>query len=77
MHAEQQESNSFPPVAESLAFSLVHTWYEDDTGDRFRGSGWGWDDQKRGSAGTRLSLLSIASCGFWESGTNCLEYLYE
>ena len=33
--------------------------------------------RKRGSAGTRLSLLSIASCGFWESVTNCLEYLYE
>ena len=33
--------------------------------------------RKRGSVGTRLSFLSIASCGFWESVTNCLEYLYE
>lgn len=33
--------------------------------------------RKRGSVRTRLSFLSIASCGFWESVTNCLEYLYE
>ena len=33
--------------------------------------------RKRGSVETRLSFLSIASCGFWESVTNCLEYLYE
>lgn len=33
--------------------------------------------RKRGGAGARLSLPSIASYGFWESVTNCLEYLYE